>query len=127
MVQPPHPDWQPGQSMMHPFPSSETIDLDPAELGARGMYPFVISSIVPRPIAFICSVSKKASATEQPALLANDIAMSCAGPSSSVGFQANLISSMHFVGKNTLSTYSRCPQPLSKACLRSAGPSAAVL
>ena len=61
MVQQPHPDWQPGQSMMHPFPSSETIDLDPAELGARGMYPFVISSIVPRPIAFICSVSKQAS------------------------------------------------------------------
>ena len=32
--------------------------LDPAELGA-GMYPFIISAVVPRPIAFISSLSKE--------------------------------------------------------------------
>ena len=95
----PHPDWQPGQSMTHPFPSSETIDLDPAELGARGMYPFVISSIVPRPIAFICSVSKQASTTEPPALLADDTGMRLVQGAPPQCFQANLIPSMHSLGK----------------------------
>lgn len=60
-VDPPHPNWKPGDKQSHPFPSDEMIELDPAEVGPSEMYPFIISSIVPRPIAFICSLSKKVS------------------------------------------------------------------
>lgn len=54
----PHPDWKPGQKQPHPFDKSQRLVLDPSELGA-GLYPFVISSVVPRPIAFISSLSKE--------------------------------------------------------------------
>lgn len=54
----PHPGWQPGQKLPHPFESNHRLELDPAQEGA-GLYPFVISSIVPRPIAFISSLSKE--------------------------------------------------------------------
>ncbi|EIE20364.1 hypothetical protein COCSUDRAFT_54305 [Coccomyxa subellipsoidea C-169] len=57
-VKNPHPDWQPGQKLPHPFENRERIELDPAQLGA-GLYPFVISAVVPRPIAFISSLSKE--------------------------------------------------------------------
>ena len=57
-VKNPHPDWQPGQKLPHPFESKERLELDPAQLGAA-LYPFVISSVVPRPIAFISSLSKE--------------------------------------------------------------------
>ncbi len=57
-VKNPHPDWQPGQKLPHPFENKERIELDPAQLGA-GLYPFVISAVVPRPIAFISSLSKE--------------------------------------------------------------------
>ena len=57
-VKNPHPDWQPGQKLPHPFQSKERLELDPAQLGAA-LYPFVISAVVPRPIAFISSLSKE--------------------------------------------------------------------
>jgi hypothetical protein len=55
-VEHPHPDWRPGQKQPYPFEDSTRLTLDPAE-GPRAMYPFVISAIVPRPIAFISSLS----------------------------------------------------------------------
>ncbi len=58
-VESPNPNWKPGQKQSHPFPDNETIELVPDKLGAAGMYPFIISSCVPRPIAFICSLSAK--------------------------------------------------------------------
>ena len=53
-VKQPHPDWKPGQKQPHPFPDNEMIEFEPHE---QKIYPFMISSIAPRPIAFICSVS----------------------------------------------------------------------
>ena len=58
-VESPNPGWGPGSKQRHPFPSDEMIELDPAEAGTSAMYPFIISSIVPRPVAFICSLSKE--------------------------------------------------------------------
>lgn len=55
-VGPPHPDWKPGEKQPAPFENQRRLTLDPAE-GAGVMYPFVISAIVPRPIAFISSLS----------------------------------------------------------------------
>ena len=55
-VGPPHPDWTPGQKQPYPFEDSTRLTLDPAD-GPRVMYPLVISAIVPRPIAFISSLS----------------------------------------------------------------------
>ena len=55
----PNPEWAPGSKQHLPFEGTDMTQLDPAELGA-GMYPFIISAIVPRPIAFISSLSKEA-------------------------------------------------------------------
>lgn len=59
-VKSPNPDWKPGDELRHPFPTDEEIILDPSEVGPKALYPFIISSVVPRPIAFICSLSKEA-------------------------------------------------------------------
>ena len=42
--------------------------LDPQKLGA-GMYPFIISAVVPRPIAFISSLSKEVGSSALPGRL----------------------------------------------------------
>ena len=57
-VSSPNPEWKPGQKQQLPFQGTEMQQLNPAELGA-GMYPFIISAICPRPIAFISSLSKE--------------------------------------------------------------------
>lgn len=64
-VKQPQEDWQPGQKQPHPFPDNEMIELDPAELGKK-LYPFIISSIIPRPIAFISSLSKEVELSHSP-------------------------------------------------------------
>ena len=58
-VESPNPSWKPGQKQKYPFDSDKRLQLDPAEEGASAMYPFIISSVVPRPIAFISSLSKE--------------------------------------------------------------------
>lgn len=58
LVEQPHPNWKPGEKQPHPFPDNETIELDPQDYGKK-LYPFMISSVVPRPIAFISSMSKQ--------------------------------------------------------------------
>lgn len=50
---PPHPGWKPGEKQPAPFHSAETVTVDPAQVGADHLYPLMISSVVPRPIAFI--------------------------------------------------------------------------
>ncbi len=57
-VHTPHPGWQPGQQEPHPYAGSKRLQLVPAEEGVR-LYQFVISAFVPRPIAFISSLSKE--------------------------------------------------------------------
>jgi len=52
---PPHPDWKPGDKQPLPFPSG-FVALDPLEL--KSCYPLMISAYVPRPIAFISTVSE---------------------------------------------------------------------
>jgi hypothetical protein len=54
----PNPDYKEGSKQPHPFGDSPRLELDPAELGVA-LYPFVISAVVPRPIAFISSLSKE--------------------------------------------------------------------
>lgn len=60
MVEPPHPGWTPEVKQPIPYEGEDWLQLDPQELGA-GMYPFIISAVVPRPIAFISSLSKEVS------------------------------------------------------------------
>ncbi|KAK9823932.1 hypothetical protein WJX72_006453 [[Myrmecia] bisecta] len=55
----PHPKYKPGDKQPHPFGHDRMISLDPAVIGGAAMYPFVISSVVPRPVAFISSLSKE--------------------------------------------------------------------
>uniref|UniRef100_A0A061SEF3 Flavo protein oxygenase n=1 Tax=Tetraselmis sp. GSL018 TaxID=582737 RepID=A0A061SEF3_9CHLO len=54
---PPHPDWKVGENQPPPFSGEEMMALDPSELGGARAYPLVISAVVPRPIAFVCTLS----------------------------------------------------------------------
>eukprot|EP00798_Chlamydomonas_sp_ICE-L_P021214 gene21214-28123_t len=56
LAQPPHPSWKPGDEQPHPF-SDEEVHIDPTKLDKPSLYTFVISAVVPRPIAFISSIS----------------------------------------------------------------------
>lgn len=54
-VEQPHPEWQPGQLQPPPYDASDMVTLDPAAMAAAEVYPFVISAVVPRPVAFVTS------------------------------------------------------------------------
>eukprot|EP00897_Mesotaenium_endlicherianum_P010226 jgi/Mesen1/9231/ME000595S08644 len=54
----PHPEWRPGEEQRPPFDMSKTIEIDPGLNGPSVLYPLTISTVVPRPIAFISSLSK---------------------------------------------------------------------
>ena len=58
----PHPEWVPGEAQPAPFPP-EYHTVDPAHTPASELYPLVISSIVPRPIGFVSSVSADGKST----------------------------------------------------------------
>jgi flavin reductase (DIM6/NTAB) family NADH-FMN oxidoreductase RutF len=47
--------WQPGDPI--PSPVDQMASLDPQELGQKATYKFLIGAIVPRPIAFISTIS----------------------------------------------------------------------
>lgn len=51
----PQPDWKPGDKQPHPFGDAEFKALNPLELPSS--YFLVISGVVPRPIAFVSSIS----------------------------------------------------------------------
>ncbi len=51
--------WQPGVPQPLPFESTTYKSYDPKELkAAGGLYPLLISAIIPRPIALVSSISK---------------------------------------------------------------------
>ncbi len=52
-----NPGYEAGDRQPAPFETDGFQQVDPAELGAA-MYPFIISSVTPRPIAFISTISK---------------------------------------------------------------------
>lgn len=52
-VAPPHPHWQPGEPQLPPHDADAMIELDPATLDKPSVYAFMISAVVPRPIAFV--------------------------------------------------------------------------
>lgn len=52
------PSWVPGKPQHGPFYDLDFIPVDPEALGGTICYPLVISAGVPRPIAFISSLSK---------------------------------------------------------------------
>lgn len=54
----PHQEWKPGENQSPPFDASRIVSIDPASCAPGTLYPLVISSVVPRPIAFISSVSE---------------------------------------------------------------------
>jgi hypothetical protein len=54
----PHPAWRPGDKQPPPYGlGAPMLTLDPATVDKPSMYAFVISAVVPRPIAFVSSVS----------------------------------------------------------------------
>ena len=70
-VSSPNPGWKPGDREGHPFDHKARIQLDPAKLGASALYPFTISSVIPRPIGFVASLSKEVSMTTSLSLQSN--------------------------------------------------------
>lgn len=51
----PNPSWKPGEKIN--FPSGEYAVIDPSVLPAKEIYKLLIGAIVPRPIAFVSTVS----------------------------------------------------------------------
>mmetsp|Transcript_11487 Transcript_11487/g.37772 ORF Transcript_11487/g.37772 Transcript_11487/m.37772 type:complete len:239 (-) Transcript_11487:2837-3553(-) len=62
-VPPPHPDWAPPTKQPKPYEGGY-VTLDPAEM--ESCYPLVISSIVPRPIALVSSLSAEGTGNVAP-------------------------------------------------------------
>ena len=59
---PPHPSWTPPESQPPPYDNAQGWhSIDPATTPADRMYPLVISSVVPRPIAFVSTVGEDGS------------------------------------------------------------------
>ncbi|MCO6429438.1 MAG: flavin reductase family protein [Deltaproteobacteria bacterium] len=52
----PNPDWKPGQKIE--APGGDLISFSPAEKDVASIYKFLIGSVVPRPIAFVSTISK---------------------------------------------------------------------
>jgi hypothetical protein len=58
-TQTPHPTWTPPQSQPPPYDTALGYhSIDPSSTPSDVMYPLVISSVVPRPIAFISSIGE---------------------------------------------------------------------
>ena len=55
-VAPPHPDWKAGDKQPIPY-EGKYITVNTLERGAAANYPLVISSITPRPIGFLGTLS----------------------------------------------------------------------
>jgi hypothetical protein len=55
----PHPDWQPGQPQPPPYKNTDMITLDPAVEDKPSMYAFLISAVVPRPVALVSTQTHK--------------------------------------------------------------------
>ena len=53
----PNPNWKPGDPLLSPV--REMISVDPIQIGVKETYKLLIGAIVPRPIAFISTVSEK--------------------------------------------------------------------
>lgn len=51
----PNPSWKPGDKIA--APAGKMLDLDPATLSPKDIYKLIIGAIVPRPIAFVSTVS----------------------------------------------------------------------
>ncbi|DBA80506.1 hypothetical protein WJX77_000890 [Trebouxia sp. C0004] len=57
-VDPPHPNWRPGDKLPHKLGSDNYIGLKPEEIGSD-LYPALISAVCPRPIGFVCCLNSK--------------------------------------------------------------------
>ncbi|KAJ3331158.1 hypothetical protein HDU76_003944 [Blyttiomyces sp. JEL0837] len=66
-TQPPHPEWQPGDNTQQPLPShvsqdAETV-FDVSKITPGEAYQFLISAVIPRPIALITTQNPKTNIT----------------------------------------------------------------
>ena len=97
----PHPSWHPPQSQPPPYASApadtadadatsadvEFISVEPSTTTSDVMYPLVISSVVPRPIAFVSTLGPDGSGNLAPYSYFNVV--SHAPPHVVIGFCAN--------------------------------------
>ena len=56
----PHPGWEPPKKLPVPpaIENGKMVAIDPRVIGGKKCYPLIISAVVPRPIAFVSTVSK---------------------------------------------------------------------
>ncbi|TPX56404.1 hypothetical protein PhCBS80983_g04556 [Powellomyces hirtus] len=59
LTQPPHPSWVPTAHQPAPAHHGRTLTLDPAEMAKPDAYKLLISAVVPRPIALVCTEDKE--------------------------------------------------------------------
>lgn len=65
VVPPPHPQWSPGEAQPCPY-ASGVRSIDPEEITGAQCYPLVISGVVPRPIAFVSTLSAEGNGNLSP-------------------------------------------------------------
>lgn len=51
----PNPSWKPGDAIH--APAGETLELDPTQISQKDAYKLLIGAVVPRPIAFVSTIS----------------------------------------------------------------------
>lgn len=56
----PHPNWEPPQQLPVPeaIANGKMVEIDPRVIGGKKCYPLIISTVVPRPVAFVSTLSK---------------------------------------------------------------------
>mmetsp|Transcript_4436 Transcript_4436/g.12422 ORF Transcript_4436/g.12422 Transcript_4436/m.12422 type:complete len:323 (-) Transcript_4436:354-1322(-) len=55
----PNPNWQVGQNQPHPFKSDEFTSYEVSQLSAAQLFPLIYSTVLPRPVALVCTMSKE--------------------------------------------------------------------
>ena len=57
----PHPGWTPPEKLPVPkeIETGQMVAIDPKVIGGKKCYPLIISAVVPRPVAFVSTMSKK--------------------------------------------------------------------
>ena len=56
----PHPGWEPPMKLKAPeaIEKGKMVAIDPRVIGGKKCYPLIISAVVPRPVAFVSTLSK---------------------------------------------------------------------
>jgi flavin reductase (DIM6/NTAB) family NADH-FMN oxidoreductase RutF len=83
----PNPQWKPGDRVSSPV--SEMVSLDPTTLDMQAKYRLLVDSIIPRPIAFVSTLSKNGTVNVAPFSFFNGVSSNPPAVMFSVAFKSD--------------------------------------